>query len=110
MLLMVRLCGACLGLFAFSIAIIQGLMVDNPTETTLVRGVEAMFAFCVIGLGVGWVAQRILDEHTVRRNGEMFKVIEEEEEESSQQTQTATSDDSRGEPTRVAPDQVVAGA
>ena len=77
---MVRLCGAALGLFAFAIAILQGLLVNNPTETTVIRAVKAMFAFCVIGLCVGWVAQRILDEHAIRRNNEMFKVIDEEEE------------------------------
>jgi len=105
---MMRLCGACLGLFAFSIAIIQGLIVDNPADTTLVRGVEAMFAFCLIGLVVGWVAQRILDEHTVRRHGEMFKEVEEDEE-PSQQTQATTSADTKEEPARAAPGQVVAG-
>ena len=87
---MVRLCGAVLGLFAFSIAILQGLLVNNPTEATLIRAVQAMFAFCVIGLCAGWVAQRILDEHAVRRNNEMFKVVdEEEEEEASQGAQAA---------------------
>ena len=105
---MVRLCGACLGLFAFSIVIFQGLMANNPAETTLVRGVEAMFAFCLIGLCAGWVAQRILDEHTVRRHGEMFKVVEEDEE-PSQQTQTSTSADANGEPVKAAPGQVAAG-
>ena len=77
---MVRLCGASLGLFAFAITLIQGLLVGNPTETTLVRAVKAMFGFCVLGLCVGWVAQRILDEHAVRRSNELFKVIDEEEE------------------------------
>jgi hypothetical protein len=86
---MVRLCGAALGLFAFAIAILQGLLVNNPTETTLIRAVQAMFAFCVIGLCVGWVAQRILDEHAIRRNNEMFKVIDEEEEEARQGAQAA---------------------
>jgi len=104
---MVRLCGACLGLFAFSIAIIQGLMANNPAETTLVRGLEAMFVFCLIGLCVGWVAQRVLDEHAVRRHGEMFKEVEEDE--PGQQTQTSISADARGEPARAAPGQVVAG-
>ncbi len=77
---MVRLCGAALGLFAFSIAIFQGLLANNPVDTTLIRAVEAMFAFCILGLFAGWVAQRVLDEHALRRHKEMFKVIDEEEE------------------------------
>jgi len=105
---MVRHCGACLGLFAFSIAILHGLMVDNPAETTLVRGLGAMFAFCLIGLCVGWVAQRILDEHAVRRHGEMFKVVEEDEE-PGQQTPASTSADATAQPVGAAPGQVAAG-
>jgi len=69
-----------LGLFAFSIALLQGLLVNNPADTTLVRAVEAMFMFCVIGLCVGYVGQRVLDEHAIRRHGEMFREVDEEEE------------------------------
>lgn len=76
---MVRLCGAALGLFAFAITILQGLLVNNPVETTLVRAVKAMFGFCVLGLCLGWVSHRVLDEHALRRSNELFKVIDEEE-------------------------------
>ncbi len=86
---MVRLCGAALGLFAFSIALLQGLLVNNPTDTTLIRAVQAMFVFCVIGLCVGYVGQRVLDEHAIRRHGEMFKEVDEEEE-ASRDSQAAS--------------------
>lgn len=69
---MVRLCGASLGLFAFSVAIIQGLMVENPGDVILVRAMWALFLFCGLGLIVGWVANRILDEHAQTRYRELF--------------------------------------
>jgi hypothetical protein len=31
-----------------------------------------MFVFCLIGLATGWVANRVLDEHTIRKNRELF--------------------------------------
>ncbi len=99
---MVRLCGAALGFFAFSIAIIQGLLVGNPTETTLIRAVQAMFVFCAIGLYVGWVAQRILDEHALCRNNEMFKVVDEEDEETRGAQAASTGGDAPGAPPKTA--------
>lgn len=75
---MVRLCGASLGLFAFAIAIFQGLLAGNPTPVILSRALWALPAFCIIGLIVGWVSYRVLDEHTIRLNREMFSEIEEE--------------------------------
>ncbi|NLX22868.1 MAG: hypothetical protein GXY55_14545 [Phycisphaerae bacterium] len=74
---MVRLSGAALGLLAFSVAIIQGLAAGNPVEVILGRAIWALLLFCVLGLIVGYVAQRVLDEHTVRRHGELFKEVEE---------------------------------
>jgi hypothetical protein len=69
---MIRLCGASLGLFAFSLTIMLGLAAGNPAETILLRSVQAMLIFCGIGLCVGWVASRVLDEHALRRHREMF--------------------------------------
>ena len=77
---MVRLCGASLGLFAFAIAILQGLLAGNPTPVILSRALWALFSFCIIGLIVGWVGFRVLDEHTMKLNRKMFSEIEEEEE------------------------------
>lgn len=78
---MVRLCAATLGLFAFAVSIVLGLMTGNPTNVTLVRALWAMLIFCMIGLCVGWVAYRVLDEHAVHRHREMFGDEKEEPEE-----------------------------
>lgn len=76
---MVRLCGAALGFLAFAIAIVQGLLVNNPTDVTIFRAVKALFVFCVIGLCVGYVAHRVLDEHALRRHKEMFQEVDEDQ-------------------------------
>jgi hypothetical protein len=69
---MVRLCGASLGLFAFSITVILGLTAGNPTNVVLLRALQAMLLFCLLGMCAGWVAYRVLDEHAIRRHREMF--------------------------------------
>jgi hypothetical protein len=69
---MARLCGAALGLFAFSVTILLGLIAGNPADVVLLRALQAMLAFCLLGLCVGWVAYRVLDEHALRKHREMF--------------------------------------
>ncbi len=69
---MIRLCGAALGLFAFSVTVFLGMAAGNPIEVTIGRAVGALFVFCLIGLGTGWVASRVLDEHAATRSREMF--------------------------------------
>jgi hypothetical protein len=73
---MVRLCGASLGLFAFAVTIILGLAAGNLPEAILLRAIWAMFVFCMIGLGAGWVAWRVLDEHATRMHHELFHLDE----------------------------------
>lgn len=69
---MVRLCGAAFGLFAFSITILLGLLAGNPANFVLTRALQAMLAFCLLGMSAGWVACRLLDEHTLRKHRELF--------------------------------------
>ncbi len=69
---MVRMTGAALGFLAFAITIFLGLSAGNTPETTLIRAMQAMFAFFGLGLGVGWVAWRVIDEHALNRHRELF--------------------------------------
>jgi hypothetical protein len=69
---MVRLCGAALGLFAFATTVFLGLIAGNPTEDILIRAVQALFIFFFLGLFVGYVAYRVIDEYSLRRHREMF--------------------------------------
>lgn len=77
---MVRLCGAALGFLAFGVTVFLGLGSGLTPETILVRAIWAMILFCILGLLTGWVAYRILDEHAIKMNRELFQEIEEEQE------------------------------
>ena len=68
---MARLCGAALGLLAFSVALIAGLAAGNPSEVVLLRAIWALLICCAVGLVTGWIAGRVLDEHASRRYREM---------------------------------------
>lgn len=98
---MVRLCGAALGLLAFGVTVLLGLAAGNPAEVTLLRAVWAMLVFCVLGLSVGWVACRVLDEHALRRNRELFEDVEEEEPAPGQSGNRGVTGDASGEQARA---------
>jgi hypothetical protein len=70
---MIRLCGAALGFFAFSVTIFLGMVAGNPIEVTILRAIGALLVFCCLGLTTGWVASRVLDEHAKARHREMFR-------------------------------------
>jgi type VI protein secretion system component VasK len=56
--------GAVAALLAFSVCVISGgVYGDNPLATTLSRALLAMGVTFVIGLVVGWMAQRMLEEN-----------------------------------------------
>lgn len=67
-----RLAGASLGLFAFTVAVIAGICVQNPVTVTLSRGIFALFLFCGIGLVLGAAAQKVVDEHEHKRESEIL--------------------------------------
>lgn len=92
---MVRLCGAALGSLAFSVTILLGLLNGSPAEVVLLRALQAMVAFCLLGMCAGWVAYRVLDEHALRRHRELFapEVHEEQRAEGS-----SAGSDNKGKP------------
>ncbi len=63
---MVRICGACTALLAFSVTILRGLSVNNPTETILTRAICSLVIFLVIGSAVGWIGQTVVDDYNRR--------------------------------------------
>lgn len=69
---MIRSCGAALGFFAFSVTIVLGMTAGNPVSEILIRAIQALFLFFLLGLMVGWVAYRVIDEHAIRRHRELF--------------------------------------
>ncbi len=73
-----RFAGAGLGLFAFAVTVIAGLVAHNPVATTLSRSILALFVFCAIGLVLGAVAQMVIDEHEKKRESEIHERYREE--------------------------------
>lgn len=58
-----RILGATLSLLAFAIATLAGLSARNPLEVVLFRALMAMVVFFAVGMGLGWVIQRVIAEH-----------------------------------------------
>ncbi len=71
-----RFTGASLGLFAFSITLIAGLVVQNPFAVTLSRGIIALFTFCLIGLVLGAAADKVLSEHERSKTAEINDLLD----------------------------------
>ncbi len=64
---MIRLCGACLGLLGFAITILRGLWAGNPADVILSRALWVLVAFCGLGMSMGWVGWRIVQEYAARQ-------------------------------------------
>jgi len=58
-----RYCGAMMGLMAFGVATIAGLSAGNPVQHVLGRALWSLFAFCGIGVVVGWAAQIVINDY-----------------------------------------------
>lgn len=56
-----------MGLAAFFIAVLSGLMVDNPADVILGRALVAMIVCCVMGSVLGSMAERAVSEHLSER-------------------------------------------
>jgi len=68
-----RYVGAGLGLLAFTVTVVAGLLVRNPVTVTLSRSILALFTFCLIGFVLGTVAQMVVAEHEKKRESEIRK-------------------------------------
>lgn len=75
---MIRTCGASLALLAFGVTILRGVAVGNPAEVVLSRALWALVVFLFIGLGAGWVAQTVIEEHHQLKMEEEAKAREAE--------------------------------
>lgn len=73
---MIRVSGACLGLFAFAVTILAGLAAGNSAAAILSRALWAMGAFFLLGCALGYIALRVIDEHAIRRHRDLFSTPE----------------------------------
>ena len=61
---MIHRLAASLALVAFAVClVVGGLHAGNPFSTTVGRSLVAMAGMYVIGLMIGWIGQRMLDEN-----------------------------------------------
>jgi hypothetical protein len=60
---MVRRLAACLALLTFAVCLVAGLNAGNSAATILSNALAAMGASFVVGLAVGAMAQKMLDEN-----------------------------------------------
>ena len=60
---MVRRVAGCLALLAFAVCLIAGLNAGNSTATVLSNALAALGVTFVVGLVVGAMAQKMLDEN-----------------------------------------------
>ena len=58
-----KVIGGCLALGAFAVAIVAGLAADNPADEILSRALIAMAVCYPVGVIIGVVAERAVDEH-----------------------------------------------
>ena len=84
-----RYTGACLGLLAFAIVTVAGMVVHNPPMVTLSRAVAALLGFCILGLAVGACAQCAVNEHHRRREAEELPPAAEPSSEDTEQAASA---------------------
>jgi K+-transporting ATPase A subunit len=60
---MVRRIAATMALIAFALCLVMGIVAENDCATTLSRALMAMLVTFFVGLIVGAMAQRMLDEN-----------------------------------------------
>ncbi len=71
-----RITGATLGLLAFSITIITGLMARNQPGVILTRAITAMVVFCLIGLAAGAAVSAVVREHVRNREAKLDEAVQ----------------------------------
>jgi putative effector of murein hydrolase LrgA (UPF0299 family) len=63
-----------MSLIVFAVCLIAGgIGAGNPLGTTLQRALLAMVATLIVGLVIGWMAQKMLDENLAREQEKLKK-------------------------------------
>lgn len=60
---MTRRIAATLALIAFALCLVMGIVAENDFATTVLTAIKALFVTFFVGLIVGSMAQRMLDEN-----------------------------------------------
>lgn len=75
--MLARVAGSGLGLLAFAITLVAGLLVGNPPMVILSRGLFALFLFFAIGLTLGGAARLVINEYERKRQEEITRPFRE---------------------------------
>ncbi len=92
-----RFSGAVLGLLAFGVATVAGLIAGNSPVTVLSRALWALVLFCVIGLVVGTAAQTVVNEYITRKSEEVLPPEKGKSKEGAQGPSTGDTEQSEAE-------------
>lgn len=71
--MLARVAGSGLGLLAFAITLMAGLLVGNPPMVILSRALLALFLFFGIGLLLGAAARLVISEYERKREEEITR-------------------------------------
>jgi membrane protein YqaA with SNARE-associated domain len=93
-----RYTAAILGLLAFAVSAIVGLVIQNPADVTLSRAIWALLVFCIIGLVVGGAAQYVINDYAERRLAESSPEVQEPSPSADSPEPAGSSTDTAGEP------------
>lgn len=62
---------AILALVAFATCLVMGIVVENPFSTVIMRAIGAMIVTLFVGLIIGAMAQKMLEEGSAGKNKEI---------------------------------------
>ena len=90
--MMTRICGPCLALLAFSVSILRGMTVGNPTDVVLARALWALLVFLIVGSAIGWLSQAVIREDAKLRENREAAAREEKAEAEAELAAQAAAD------------------
>ena len=62
---------AIMALVAFATCLVMGIVVENPFSTVIMRAIGAMIVTLIVGLIIGTMAQKMLEEGSTGKNKEI---------------------------------------
>lgn len=70
-----KLLAGILGLLAFGLCIIGGLMTGARAEVAITRGLQAMILFAVLGAVVGWAAEAVIRDQVRKEASQALEEV-----------------------------------
>lgn len=61
---------ACIGLGGFCIAVVMGMLANNPLDVVIIRAVVSMFACYFVGWMIGYASTKVINTAIVQKDRE----------------------------------------